>query len=305
MSDPSNLTTEQAMKMLYERNEQLARELQALRMEQQQALIHIGNNQKGKGLKPPPPDVFKGPSVDTFLFSIEKAFEYYEIGETKKVSIAVNYFRDSALRWFKFMERQFQDAPPTWNEFKKLLIQHFKAANTETVVRNKLNSLHQTGSVSNYSDAFNRLIIELPEIDEKTKIDMYCRGLKQQVQLHVSLQMPESLSTAQSVAMNVDNIIGTTLYGKGRMYSRNGNASYRSVSQPISASNTPMELGYTEQDEGYSAEKEEQVAAVVARYQGSNKLSNEEVQKLRKEKKCFKCKKIGHIARHCPNMSNF
>lgn len=305
----NTMTQEQALKLLYERNEQLAQELQALRMEQKQTMVYLGNSRRNKGLKPPQPDVFKGSSVDTFLFSIEKAFEFYEIDESRKVATAVNYFRDAALRWFKFMERQFQQSPPSWNEFKTQLIQHFKASNTETVVRNRLNNLRQIGSVVSYNDAFNRLIIELPDIDDNTKIDMYCRGLKQQIQLHVRLRTPESLNIAQTVAMNVDNIIGATSYSKEKSFTTTpkpaiGNGRFGTNSSFTTS--TPMELGNTEQVEVEDEESGQEVATIIPRlYKGNNKLSENEIQKLMKEKKCFKCKKGGHIARRCPNQSKY
>lgn len=303
MAESSNITQEQVMKMLYERNEQLAKEIHTLRMEQQQALVHLGNNRKEKELKPPSPEVFKGQSVDTFLFSIEKAFEFYEIDESRKVAVTVNYFRDSALRWYKFMERQFQESPPSWKLFKELLIQHFKASNTETVIRNKLNSLSQIGNVVSYNDAFNRLVIELPDIDENTKIDMYCRGLKPQVQLQVRLRTPDTLSIAQSVALNVDHIIGAMNYGKGKSFPSNSRKFTGSSRLPgrSSSSSTPMELGSTEESDDLVGGSELQVAAITSRYQGNNRISEEELQKLIKEKKCFKCKRPGHIARRCPN----
>jgi hypothetical protein len=305
----NNMTQEQVVKLLYERNEQMAQELQALRIEQQQTRVYLGNNHRNKGLKPPQPDVFRGSSVDTFLFSIEKAFEFYEIDESRKVATAVNYFRDAALRWFKFMEKQFQQSPPQWKEFKTYLIQHFKPSNTDIVVRNKLSNLRQIGSVVAYNDAFNRLIIELPDIDENTKIDMYCRGLKQQIQIQVRLRTPESLNIAQTVAMNVDNIISATSYSKGKSLApltkpTNGNGRFGTNSSFITT--TPMELGNTEQVENDHNESEKEVAAIISRrYKGNNKLSDDEIQKLITERKCFKCKRTGHIARRCPGQSKY
>ena len=67
------------------------------------------------------------------------------------------------------------------------LKKHFESSNTEkTTVRKKLNSLRQLGTVSKYNDLFNSLIIEILEMDEKTKIEMYCRGLKSNIQLQGS-----------------------------------------------------------------------------------------------------------------------
>ena len=205
-----SMTQEQAITFLYQRNEQLTKQVEELQKQ------HYAVNQSSKpaGLRPPKPDVFKGDSVDLFIFTIEKSFDYYQVHEEQKVSIAVTYFRESALRWYRYIEGQSGGMQYSWNQFKTMMLHYFKASNTETVVRNKLNSLRQQTSVSKYNDLFNNLIIELPQMDERTKIDMYCRGLKPNVHLHVSLANPSKLGDAQTLAMNVDNIFGATMFKK-------------------------------------------------------------------------------------------
>ena len=46
-------------------------------------------------------------------------------------------------------------------------------------------------------------------MDEKTKIDMYCRGLKSNIQLQGMLKAPNSFEEAQIIALNVDNILNS------------------------------------------------------------------------------------------------
>jgi hypothetical protein len=253
-------------------------------------------NDKIQGLKPPKPDTFDGRQVDTFLYSLDKVFGFYRIEDERKVQLAVTYFRGAALRWYKYIEHQYKGKSEliNWNQFTTLMKKHFEASNTETAVRNKLNALRQMASVSKYNDMFNTLIIELLGIDERTKIDMYCRGLKQNIQLHVSLRTPQTLEEAQATALNVDNIFSAN----GMAYHRNGpgsnnwNSSKNRDFRPSGMSSTPMELGNTEED---SSE------AMVNSIQRPSfkKLSDSERDQLRKENKCFKCRKVGHMARKC------
>jgi hypothetical protein len=262
-----------------ERIAQLENHIQTLVDQQSQVVSRTSS------LKPPKPDTFDGKHVDTFIYALEKLFEFHHVQDEKKVDYAVTYFRGSALRWFKYVEHQYagQEGFKLWNNFTQVLRKHFEAANTETVVRNKLNAVRQMASVSIYNDLFNSLIIELLDIDEKTKIDMYCRGLKTAIQLHVSLKGPKTLEEAQTTAMNVDNIMNES-YGYRSNGKRQGNGS--TYNKPSSASTSvPMELGNTEESVAYI---------------GTNsRLSPEEMKKLRLEKRCFKCKKTGHIARKC------
>jgi len=120
-------------------------------------------------LKPPKPECFDGKNVGTFLFSLEKIYSFYGIHDEHKVNLAVTYFRGPALRWYRYVESQSKNKSGLndWNLFTGMLKRHFESANTETIIRNKLNSLRQIGSVSKYNDIFNSLIIELLEVDEK------------------------------------------------------------------------------------------------------------------------------------------
>ena len=60
-------------------------------------------------LKPPKPETFSGHQVDTFIFAIEKAFDYHQTPEQQRVSTAVMYFRDAALRWYKSIELKYKN----------------------------------------------------------------------------------------------------------------------------------------------------------------------------------------------------
>ena len=165
-----------------------------------------------------------------------------------------------------------------------------------------MNSLRQLGTVSKYNDLFNSLIIELLDIDERTKLDMYCRGLKSNIQLQVMLKAPKSLEDAQTTALNVDHILNSNNFGFQRNqksyqnHHRNFNSSNSTANQSI-----PMDLGAID-DENYSndAQLAEQLHAINTNVRKLlNKLSNEDMGKQRAEKKCFNCQKGGHIARNC------
>ena len=256
---------------------------------------HVKPQDNNSGLKPPKPDTFDGRHVDTFLFSLDKIFGYYRIEDENKVKLAVTYFRGAALRWYKYVEHQYQGKSELkdWNRFTALMKKHFEAANTETAVRNKLNSLRQFASVSKYNDMFNTLIIELLGIDERTKIDMYCRGLKPSIQLHVSLRAPQTLEEAQATALNVDNIFSEN----GMAFRKNGFNSGWNNARPrefktSGNSSIPMELGNTEQ---YI----EETSVNNIERPGFKKLTDDEKSQLRKENKCFKCRKVGHMANKC------
>ena len=294
-------------------NEVLQQRAHIVRLEQQQE-----RQQSATSIRPPKPDTFDGRHCDTFIYSLEKLFEYHgETNSARRVALAVTFLRGSALRWYKCAEkqdtiRQLQQ----WDSFIAAMRSHFEASNIETLVRNKLANLKQLTSVAKYNDLFNGLIIEIADLDPRSKLDMYIRGLKPQVQLHLTLKEPTSLELAQRIALNIDGILVETGFAKGfnqrdnhqhksgnrtrnHRFSKSNNHSYRSSSQSV-----PMELGQAE--DGTTTDDFEQddntiVASAQSNYKGHNRLSAEDQKRLMREGKCFNCGKQGHLARDCPN----
>ena len=295
------------------------REMHNQLMQQNITIARLEKQQSSNPIRPPKPDTFDGRHCDTFIYSLEKLFDYHgEMNSERRVALAVTFLRGSALRWYKCAERQDTTRQlQQWPSFIQALKDFFEAANTETLVRNKLANLRQLSSVAKYNDLFNGLIIELNDLDPRSKLDMYMRGLKPQVQLHVTLKEPHSLETAQRLALNVDGILVETGFarpsqsnesGKFKSGNRSNNNRHhnnrgRSHHQSSGGQSTPMELGQAEQDSQqfeYEQEDESTVASAQSNYKGTNRLSSDEQKKLMREGKCFSCGEFGHIARECP-----
>lgn len=273
--------------------------------------------QSGNPIRPPKPETFDGRHCDTFIYSLEKLFAYYgENDSQRRVALAVTFLRGSALRWYKCAERQDPNCTlRLWPTFIEALKSFFEAANTETIVRNKLANLRQLTSVAKYNDLFNSLIIEIADLDPRSKLDMYIRGLKQQVQLHVTLKEPSTLETAQRVALNVDGILvdtgfvrnssqprDNTRFKSGKSSHRNSNRFARSNHSSASQS-VPMELGQAENDmqqDQYEYDHDATVASAQSNYKGNHHLSPEDQKRLMREGRCFFCQESGHLARDCP-----
>jgi Retrotransposon gag protein/Zinc knuckle len=268
-------------------------------------------------LKPPKPETFSGHQVDTFIFAIEKAFDYHQTLEQQRVSTAVMYFRDAALRWYKSIELKYKDTDQLqqWNQFKLLVTSHFKANNTESIIRNKLNALQQKYSVSSYNDQFNGLIVELVQMDEGSKIDAYCRGLKKQILIQVKISRPATLEAAQSTALEMDNIMnqadGIKSYNNNSLVNnrRHYNSNSSSNNQQHSNSNSNSSYNSVPMDIGNVESELDELSYVNSNSNNNNnyynnRLNDHERQELFRDRKCFKCKRVGHIARNCRSSLN-
>ena len=107
------------------------------------------------------------------------------------------------------------------------------------------------------------------------------------------LKGPKTLVDAQITALNVDHILNSNNFGfrrnekSNQNHYRNFNSQNSTANQPI-----PMDLGNIDNENlSNDAQLAEHLHAIS---QNVRKLLN-----LRAEKKCFKCQKVGHIARNC------
>ena len=312
---PQMMSVDQAHLMFQELHNQLSAQKDMVAQLQMKQSASTSSS-----LKPPKPDTFDGRNCDTFIYSMSKLFSFHgETDSERKVSLAVTYLRGSALRWYKCAEQQDSNGLlQQWPAFVEALKAFFEANNTQTLVRNKLANLKQLTSVARYNDAYNSLIIEVLDVDSRSKLDLYMRGLKPNVALHVTLKEPTDLETAQRVALNVDNILMETGFARSsqprennnnkfknnnRNNHRNNNRFNRSSNNYNSNSQSvPMELGQAEDETQHDDQEQDDNVVVLAQanYKGHNRLSAEKQQKMMREGRCFTCGETGHVARECP-----
>ena len=77
-----------------------------------------------------------------------------------------------------------------WDEFAKATLAHFRPENAERIAMEKLQRCTQSGSVRDYNQRIQLIMVELPEMNEtKDKgLFFYLAGLKSVVKLQVELQ---------------------------------------------------------------------------------------------------------------------
>ena len=117
--------------------------------------------------------------------------------------------------------------------------------------------------------------IEFPEQRQQ-----YCAGLPDDVRSYIMDQKPKSISEVIHRSM-----VAMKIFSAGKASHFNSDKS-KKVSQKEHA----------RKDQKGNGKKKEKGA-----YKGSNRLSPEELEKYRKENRCFKCGELGHPYQSCPN----
>jgi hypothetical protein len=110
-------------------------------------------------------------------------------------------------------------------------------------------------------------MLELPDMDQATRMNYYLRGLKDNLRPFVAMQQPADLTAAETIAERVDAV---TFKPLNRTSGFRPNPGYRSP-----GGTAPMELD------------------------AISKLTPQERERLRKAGGCFRCRQTGHMARDC------
>ena len=164
------------------------------------------------------------------------------------------------------------------------------------MARDKLARLRQRTSVQDYTQRFYSITLDIPNITEEECIDRYIRGLKPRVAREVELRGLNVLDEIVVAAQRFDSIDfrlsdsgkSPTRYFKGYSDKRFQN---HDKSDP-----SPMEIDAIDQNSKFDAKKSR-------RFSPPKKLTEEDKATMRKEGRCYYCRKVGHVALSCPNKS--
>jgi hypothetical protein len=269
---PSAEEIVRAVQMLQEKLEQLenARPTQGFAREP-------GVVPQGLALKNP----FSGDSDEdpaTWLFACEQHFDLYAINGPLRVAIAATQLRGSALLWWR-LHRQTaaqsaRDPISTWPEFCSGLQRQFSPIDPTTTARNNLYKLTQRGSVAAYADEFRKLVLRIPDLSGAERVNRFTNGLRQHIRAQVALQEPKELEEAIRLADICDRVMSAPTSSRAPRPERR--------IEPISHSD-PDAM---------------QVDAVALQ-----PLTPQQREQLRRTGGCFRCRKIGHVARDCPRLA--
>lgn len=288
-------------------------------------------------IAPTKPDTYSGKSTtrgtpaDVWLFGLEQYFKAtgVALNDEFKINFAAAQLRDTAATWWR---RQTQrtytqsntgagisltsthpDPPTTWKDFKERFLKHFLPIATKDSARADLHNIRQRNSVAGYCEAFNTILIRLEQEDmsEEDQLFLFKKGLNKDMQKYLLLVRPKTLTEAQALVVRYE---AENPFKNTQQYStyKNNQQTYTRQQGTYSSSSqqgpTPMELGrlqqneHTSDDEGTDddEETEESVSAL------NRRLTPEEIEEYKRQGKCFKCGRHGHLSRNCPtrNTSN-
>lgn len=236
-------------------------------------------------VKPPKPDNYKGgKGVITWLAKLEQYFEAVNLAnDAARITYAALLLEGPASTWWTNLREAARanaalaPLPATWADFRTALCDRFQPVTEARLARQQLRKLVQTRGLQSYINEFQDLALKVPGMDEETKMDSFCFGLRPDCRQYVRQQDPCTLKDAIRFALRYQ----ATMV-EDRAAERALGSHWRKQERQTDRRDapTPMELG----------------SAVVDTQQ---KRQSDRAD--RRVFRCYACGQPGHRQSECPN----
>lgn len=206
-----------------------------------------------------------------WLFSIDEALASFSAND--EVRYAASFLAGDARRWFMTVCRN-GERPESWTDMKAQIASAFAPEYEEEQSQSRLLKAKQVGSLEEYISDFRRLCLLAPGTDELTCTLVFVEGLTTSIKHLVKREHPRGLSAAIKAARTAAELVAEDAAGKH--------------SSGVWDSLEP---------------KASMVGGGAGRFFGSrppaNRLPPRQFARYQRERRCFNCGTIGHIARNC------
>ncbi len=153
------------------------------------------------------PDKFKGnlnEDIRVWLFQYEQCMIINQVPRNMWTQLSFPYLKDNAATWYLSRFHETNTKNFSWNKFKKMIKTTFEPYDNSTLLRTKLKSLKQGNDLDVYIKEMRLILMQLPDMSEKDKIEHFIDGLKTKTQQWIRYERAQTLEEAIEYATSFE-----------------------------------------------------------------------------------------------------
>ncbi|MCO5609604.1 hypothetical protein L7F22_063834 [Adiantum nelumboides] len=228
--------------------------------------------------------------VLAFIQQFDAAFGDEGFTESSKLRHVAMHFQKSARQWWASL-RANGEAPRTWKNLRVSIMKQFLSSDAKDKVLTEWRSLKLTPyeSIQKYVDKFWNLHLKATvyrKIDFEEQKQQFCAGLPEDMNEYVNSQRPKTISA----------VIHHTMVAAKINFQQGAKRNLK----PMEIKEKHEHKGKNQPPNSSKGNSSNNKAKEKGVYKGKNRLTPEELERYRKDNRCFKCGEQGHAYRACP-----
>ncbi|MCO5600634.1 hypothetical protein L7F22_054749 [Adiantum nelumboides] len=210
--------------------------------------------------------------------------------KSSKLRHVAMHFQKSARQWWASL-RANGEAPRTWKNLRVSIMKQFLSSDAMDKVLTEWRSLKLTPyeSIQKYVDKFWDLHLKATvyrKIDFEEQKQQFCAGLPEDMNEYVNSQRPKTISA----------VIHHTMVAAKINFQQGAKRNLK----PMEIKEKHEHKGKNQPQNSSKGNSSNNKAKEKGVYKGKNRLTPEELERYRKDNRCFKCGEQGHAYRTCP-----
>ena len=240
--------------------------------------------------------VFSGPLPFDWISRVERFFRYGNYNEEEKLQLVSLSLEGPVLQWFN--GEVISEPFFSWDQFTQRMLDRFGGP-IDNDPAARLFRLQQEGEIEDYVNEFEALRNQVTGVDEKNLIKIFFNGLKPDMKEVIRMKEPVTLTQHKLAVLKMQSTTFCRVISSAASEGRGGYQRQTSVTRAATNTNKPqteaLKFGSTANKENVAPQRD----AMRPRLQHTDA----ELDRMRKDKVCFKCKAPWTPAHKplCPN----
>ena len=245
----------------------------------------------------------KDPSPQEFLNQLFLYFANVNLSDKEMATCAASYMVGGAGTWAatRLKTLKQEGKVDSWTQFESDFRKLYCPANGDQLARGQLMKLRQDkDSVGEYYQEFERLALQVSNLEESFKLDIFMKGLRWKLYEKVYLQQPKTMREAYESAAQLEGMYQILATNNTSFASKASSSSMNVMEgeeEPKQTNTTQLEQQVSQLTKCLSTVQlqQQQLSAMFQQRKSNNGRQNDEKDKL----VCAHCGKKRHTKEQC------